>query len=244
VRPSILIVADKPDVFLSLSQVLLKFSCQVLTAYPDPAELKEARGQDPWMVIVRPPRPPVERDRCFRMVRDLFHADQIPILALIDNAADAGVVRDYLGEIPAFMENPLPYARLYDWICEVLKAAKRSAVRVQTDLVVAHREPGLYREDFYFYDRIRSISSGGCFVETRKPYPMGESVELIFCLGGNGGSLRVNAKVCRHGGDDDGHAGMGLSFTDPPQKVIDSIEAFITSQLGGPAVAQGAGGAG
>jgi Tfp pilus assembly protein PilZ len=238
VRPSILIVADKPDTFLSLSQVLLKFSCQVLTAYPEPDAMKAAREEKPWMVILRPPRPTEERDRCFAMVRDLFHAAEIPVLALIDAAADADVVRAYLGEAPALLANPLPFTRLYDWIQESLRAVKRYGVRVQTDLVVAHREPGMYREDFYFYDRMRSLSSGGCFVETRKPYPVGEQIEMIFCVGGNTGSLRVSARVCRHGTDDDGHAGMGLAFTDLQPAVLASIEAFLNAQLGTPALAQ------
>ena len=238
-RPSILIVADKPDVFLSLSQVLLKFGCQALTAYPEPDDMKSARAMDPWMIIVRPPRPPQERDRCLAMVRDLFRADDLPVLALVDSAADADIVHQYLGDVPALLENPLPFARLYDWIREALHAAKRATVRVQTDIVVAHREPGVYREDFYFYDRMRSLSSGGCFVETRKPYPVGEAVELIFCVGGSTGSVRVNAKVCRHGSDDDGHAGMGLSFTDPPQDVVAMIDAFVMTLLGHPGVEQG-----
>ena len=162
-----------------------------------------------------------------------------PSSALIDSAADADIVHQYLGDVPALLDNPLPIARLYDWIREALHAAKRASVRVQTDIVVAHREPEVYREDFYFYDRMRSLSSGGCFVETRKPYPLGEAVELIFCVGGNAGSVRVNAKVCRHGSDDDGHAGMGLSFTDAPQDVVAMIDAFVMTLLGHPGVERG-----
>ncbi len=231
-RPSILIVADKPDIFLSLSQVLLKFGCQVLTAYPEAGDMKTKRGMDPWMVIVRPPRPPEERDRCLAMVRDLYRADEIPVFALIGAASDAEVVREFLGDAPALLENPLPFTRLYDWIQEALQAVKRGALRVQTDIVVAHREPGMYREDFFFYDRMKSLSSSGCFVETRKPYPIGESVEMIFCVGGNAGSVRVNASVSRHGSDEDGHMGMGLAFEDPPPGVLATIEAFLGSQLG------------
>jgi hypothetical protein len=44
--------------------------------------------------------------------------------------------------------------------------------------------------------------------------------------------------VCRHGTDDDGHAGMGLAFTDLQPAVLASIEAFLNAQLGTPALAQ------
>jgi Tfp pilus assembly protein PilZ len=116
---------------------------------------------------------------------------------------------------------------------EMFKLARRRDMRIKTDLVVAHREPGIYTEDFYYYDTMTSLSVGGCFVQTENPYPIGSAIELVFCVGSATRSLKIIGKVCRHGGGAAGaEKGMGISFETPSESDRAALESFIMSQLG------------
>ncbi len=210
----------------------MRFGCKVLTSYTDAEELGSARTNEPWLVIVRPPVEAGRRARCFVALRDLYLKHDIPILALVITPEEEDDVREYLGNIPVLGGRPLKLGDLYDRIQDVLRTMKRSEIRVKAEIVAAHREPGLYQDDFFFYDRLLSLSPGGCFIETRRPYPIGAEVEIMFCIGREAGSVRLVGRVCRHGADADGHVGMGLVFDEVHEKTRARIEAFLFDQLG------------
>lgn len=232
-RPPILIVARQSATLLGLAQAVLKFGYQIVTAYPDAVELDRAERVGPALVLVRPPAEAEARKRCLEMIKTRFRDRALPILACVSNAQEEADVRAILGKIPVLTGSPLQLNDLYVRMHEMFDLAKRRELRIRADLAVAHRETGIYTDDFYNYDTMRSLSVGGCFIETQAPYPTGTSIELVFCVGGGSKSLRLKGKVCRTGkGDSDAESGMGVQFNELSDQDREALEAFLMSHLG------------
>jgi Tfp pilus assembly protein PilZ len=80
---------------------------------------------------------------------------------------------------------------------------------------------------------MRSLSLGGCFIESKTPYPVGDSIEVVFCVGAGSRSLTVKGKVIRVGKGDYGNAtGMGIKFDDLGDSERSMLESFLMSHLG------------
>jgi Tfp pilus assembly protein PilZ len=233
VRPPILVIARQSATLLGLAQAVLKFGYQIVTAYPDPIELDRAERVGPALVLVRPPAEPEARRRCLDLIRARFRNRGIPVLACVSNAEEESDVKSVLGNVPVLLGSPLKLNDLYLRMHELFDLAKRRELRIRADLAVAHREPGMVADDYYNYDTIRSISLGGCFIETQNPYPVGTVIELVFCVGSGSRSLRLKGKICRNGkGDSGAEIGMGLQFETLSERDRETLEAFLLGQLG------------
>jgi Tfp pilus assembly protein PilZ len=233
VRPPILVVARQSTTLLGLAQAVLKFGYQIVTAYPDPVELDRAERVGPALVVVRPPAEPAARKRCLDLIKPRFRDRGLPILACVSNAQEEEDVRAVLGKIPVLVGSPLRLNDLYLRMHELFDLAKRRELRIRADLAVAHREPGIYTDDIYHYDTIRSLSLGGCFIETETPYAVGTSIEMVFCVGSGSRSLRLKGKVCRNGrGDTETGTGMGVQYEALTDQDRDVLESFLMSHLG------------
>lgn len=231
VKPLILVIAHKPPTFLMLAQALLKFGCEMITAHPDPVELDRAKGQSPWLVLLRPPVESVQQRRCLELVKERFPKRETPILACVRTEEERQTVHEHLGAVQVLVGSPLHLTELYARMQEMLHMVRRAVLRIRTELVVAHREPNLYKDDFFFYDRMMSLSMCGCFIQTKSPYPIGSEVELIFCLGGKTGNYHLTGRVRRHGTDVDGHEGMGVSFEDLSDETRSGLKSYLLAQL-------------
>ena len=233
VRPPILVVARQSTTLLGLAQAVLKFGYQIVTAYPDPVELDRAERVGPALVLVRPPAEAEARKRCLDLIKARFRNRGLPILACVSNSQEEEDVRAALGKVPVLVGSPLRLNDLYLRMHEMFDLAKRRELRIRADLAVAHREPGIFTEDYYNYDTIRSLSVGGCFIETQTPYAVGTPIEMVFCVGGGSRSLRLKGKVCRNGkGDSDAETGMGVQYDPLSDQDRDLLETFLMSQLG------------
>lgn len=232
-RPPILVVARQSATLLGLAQAVLKFGYQIVTAYPDPVELDRAERVGPALVLVRPPAEPEARKRCLDLIKARFRNRGIPVLACVSNAQEEQDVRAVLGNLPVLVGSPLRLNDLYLRMHEMFDLAKRRELRIRADLAVAHREPGIYSEDYYNYDTIRSLSLGGCFIETQTPYPVGTAIEMVFCVGSGSRSLRLKGKVCRNGkGDSDAEIGMGVQYEPLSEQDREVLESFLMGHLG------------
>ena len=232
-RPPILIVARQSATLLGLAQAVLKFGHQIVTAYPEPAEVERAERIAPSMVIVRPPAEAEARTRCLQMIRSRFRDRGTPVIACVASPDEEKETKAILGEIPMLVGSPLRLNDLYLRMSEMFDLAKRRELRIRAELAVAHREPGVYATDFYHYDTIRSLSLGGCFIETETPYPSGTAIELVFCVGAGARSLNLKGKVIRVGKGDNGSAdGMGVRFDALTDDIRSALESFLMTHLG------------
>jgi Tfp pilus assembly protein PilZ/CheY-like chemotaxis protein len=233
VRPPVLVVARQSTTLLGLAQAVLKFGYQIVTAYPDPVELERAERVGPALVLLRPPAEPEARKRCLDLIKVRFRDRGLPVMACVANAQEEEETRAVLGRIPVLVGSPLQLNDLYLRMHEMFDLAKRKELRIRADLAVAHREPGIYTNDFYHYDTIRSLSLGGCFIETQTPYSVGTQIEMVFCVGSGSRSLCLKGKVCRNGkGDSGAETGMGVQYDALPDRERDILESFLMSHLG------------
>lgn len=232
-RPPILIVARQSATMLGLAQAVLKFGHQLVTAYPEPIEVERAERLGPTMVVVRPPAEPEARKRCCDLIKARFKDRGIPVIACVANAEEEQDVRSILGSIAILVGSPLKLNDLYLRMNEMFDLARRRELRIRAELVVAHREPGGLATDHYNYDTMRSLSVGGCFIETATPYPIGSPIEVAFCVGAGSRSLNIKGKVIRVGKGDYGNAtGMGVKFDHLGEAERSMLESFLMSHLG------------
>lgn len=231
-RPVVLVVARQSLTLLGLAQALLKFGYQLITAYPDETELKRAGKVHPALVVLRPPLEEEERRTCLQAVKEHFRDRGIPVLTCVSIPEEADSVRAVLGEVPVLIGSPIRLNDLYSRIQEMFKVARRKELRITAELVVAHREPGLYAEDFFYYDTLTSVSLGGCFIKTENPYPVGSKIELVFCVGTASESLKVTGTVQRHGQEAGAEGGMGVKFETMSSETAARLESYLMSHLG------------
>lgn len=232
-RPPVLIIARQSATLLGLAQAVLKFGYQIVTAYPEATEIERAARVGPALVLVRPPAEEEARGRCLALVQEHFKRAGLPLLVCVSSPQEEQEVRAILGNVPTLVGSPLKLNDLYLRMHEMFDLAKRKELRIRTELAVAHREPGLYAADYYNYDTIRSLSAGGCFIETQSPYPIGTAIEMVFCVGSGSRSLSLKGKVMRNGrGDLDAESGMGVEFTGTGDAERSVLETYLMSQLG------------
>lgn len=227
-----LVVARQSLTLLGLAQALLKFGYQLITAYPDGAELERAAKVHPALVVLRPPLEEEERRPCLQAIKKRFRDRGIPVLACVSIPEEAAAVRAVLGEVPVLTGSPIRLNDLYARIQEMFKVARRKELRITAELVVAHREPGLYAEDFFYYDSLTSLSLGGCFIKTENPYPVGSNIEVVFCVGTASESLKVRGRVQRHGEGAGAEEGMGVKFETMSDETAARLESYLMSHLG------------
>ena len=232
-RPPVLIIARQSATLLGLAQAILKFGYQIVTAYPDASEIERAARVGPALVVVRPPAEEEARKRCLALVQQHFKRLGLPILVCVSSAQEELEVRGSLGNVPTLVGSPLKLNDLYLRMHELFDLAKRRELRIRTELAVAHREPGLCAADYFNYDTMRSLSAGGCFIETATPYPIGTAIEMVFCVGAGSRSVKVTGKVIRNGrGDTDAENGMGVEFGSLGDSERSVLESYLMSQLG------------
>lgn len=230
-RP-ILIVASRLEILLGLSQALLKFGYQIMTAYPEAGDLERGARMRPSLVILRPPAEPEERARCLNLIRSEFLKRGVAVLALVSGDEEGQAVEKEARNIHLLAGKTLRLNDLYLRLQQFFETARRRELRIRTELAVAHREPGMYREDFYNYDTITSLSMGGCYIKTDTPHPVGTRIEIVFCAGSGTQSIRTFAVVRRHGSTGAGEPpGMGVEFEPLPDANREALESFLMSQL-------------
>lgn len=218
---------------LGLAQAVLKFGHQLVTAYPEPIEVERAERLGPSMVVVRPPAEPEHRKRCCELIKARFRDRGIPVIACVATPQEEQEVRAILGSIAVLVGSPLKLNDLYLRMNEMFDLARRRELRIRAELAVAHREPGGLATDHYNYDTIRSLSVGGCFIETSTPYPINSPIEVVFCVGAGSRSLSLKGKVIRVGKGDYGNAtGMGIKFGAIGDAERSMLESFLMTHLG------------
>lgn len=233
VRISVLVVASHPQTILGLAQAMLKFGYQIMTAYPDEAELQKIRKAQPNVVVLRPPTAPDEARACLDLVRSHFIDRDVPVIACVSSQAEESGVRERLGEIPVVTGSPLQLNDLYSRIQEMFHLARRRELRISMEMIVGHRVSPAAEDAYYDYDTMVSLSMNGCFIRTDEPYPIGSPVELVFSVGGGAESLRAIGRVCRHGsGSAETEEGMGVSFENISALDRSRLESFLMTHLG------------
>ncbi len=231
---TILIVAVELEALLGLAQAMLKFGYQIGTARPDPDELDKGAQMQPGLVVLRPPGDAKERTACLGLVRTHLHKRGVPVLACVADDAEEREVHEILPGIPTLVGRPIRLNDLYKRMQGMFDLARRGQLRISTEQIVAHREPGLYQKDFYYYDTMRSLSLEGCFIESQTPYAVGTQVEMVFCVGNASRSLRIAGSVSRvaEPGEQGKWKGMGIKFENLSDSNRSALESFLMNQLG------------
>lgn len=103
----------------------------------------------------------------------------------------------------------------------------RTDHRVPIQLLVDYRSGGNYLFDF-----CRDVGSGGVFIETSKPLPMGAEMELTFTIPDSKETLRTVGKVIWSQAPiqdrKDITAGMGVQFTNFSEQNRKTLDQFIS----------------
>jgi len=233
-RQTILIVAGQSGTLLGLAQAMLKFGYQIATAYADPAEIEKGADFQPGLVLLRPPQDEPARAQCLDLIRTRFASRGVPVLICVSTVEEERGVQERLPGVAVVVGHPVRLNDLYTRMQELFDLARRRELRITTEQVVAHREPGVVHGDFYYYDTMRSLSSNGCFIETAAPYPVGTAIEMVFCIGGGAKSLKLTGRVRRVGEAGSGKTwlGMGVEFENLPESTRAALESFLMNQLG------------
>jgi CheY-like chemotaxis protein len=231
-RP-ILIVAPQLETLLGLSQALLKFGYQVMTAYPEAQDLERGARMQPALVVLCPPVPPGPRTACLGLVRTHFLKRGVAVLACVGTPEEGQTVQTEARGVRLLVGKPLRLNELYLKIQEIFESTRRRELRIRTEMAVAHRVPGMYSEDRFGYDTMTSLAMGGCYIRTGSPHPPGTRIEIVFSVGSTQRSIRALGIVRRHGSPASGEEpGMGIEFEALPEPGRSTLEAFLLDQLG------------
>lgn len=231
-RP-VLILAPLLETLLGLSQALLKFGYQIMTAYPEAQDVERGARMQPSLVVLCPPAAAGERSACLELVRRHFLKRGIPVLACVSGPEEGRRVQEEARGVRLLAGTPLRLNELYLKLQELFENARRRELRISTEMAVAHREPGLLRGDEFKYDTMTSLSMGGCYIRTAEPHASGTRIEIVFCAGSAERSVRALGVVRRHGGPASGEPpGMGVEFEALPEPGRTTLEAFLLDQLG------------
>jgi len=84
----------------------------------------------------------------------------------------------------------------------------------------------------FLYEYTQNISSGGIFIETREPLPVGTEVEMRFQPPGAEEVLEVTGKVMwvnpyRPDSDDNPNPGMGIQFENIPDEIKEQLAEVV-----------------
>ena len=230
-RP-VLIVAPQLETLLGLSHALLKFGFQIMTARPQAPDLERGARMQPSLVLLCPPAEAGDRTACLDLIRTHFLKRGVVVLACVSNEDEGRVVQEEARGVRLLMGKPLRLNELYLKIQELFATDRRRQLRIRTEMAVAHREPGLYDDEF-MYDTMTSLALGGCFVRTDSPQAIGTRVEIVFSVGRTERSIRALGVVRRHGSPRTGEApGMGIEFEALPEPGRSALETFLLDQLG------------
>ncbi len=235
-RQPILVVASRHEILMGLSQALLKFGYQVMTAHPERDEIERGARMHPSLVILRPPTEPTEQKSSLDLVRERFASRGVPVLACVATDNEGEAVRQGLGICELVTGGRLRLNDLYLKLQALFDTAHRRELRITTEVVVAHREPGVHGAEMYLYDTMTSLSMGGCYIKTDTPHPVGTGVEIVFCPGDATRTLRLGGTVRHHGkgsGSDD-PLGMGIEFKSLQPEARTTLESHLMSQIGTP----------
>lgn len=231
---TVMIVADRLPVTLGLAQAILKFGYQITTARPEADDLDRALQSQPNLMLLCPPAEAPQEGACLGLVKTRFLGKGVPLLVCVATPDAATRVREHLGAVEIVAGTPLRLNELYSRVQALLDLANRRELRIGTELVVAHREVGVYTEDFFYYDTIRSLSLGGCFVQTEALYPIGTEIEMVFCVGSASRSIKTRGTVRHHGQGAGANAGMGIEFQGMSDSDRGALGSFLLSQMGTP----------
>ncbi len=231
-RP-VLIVAPQLETLLGLSHALLKFGFQIMTARPEAPDLERGARMQPSLVVLCPPVEAGPRTSCLDLIGTHFLKRGVAVLACVSSADEGQVVQGAARGVRLLVGTPLRLNELYLKVQEIFENARRRELRIRAEMAVAHREPGMYREDYFTYDTIISLSLGGCYIKTDAPHPVGTRIEIVFCVGRTERSIRALGVVRRHGSPRTGEApGMGIEFEALPEPGRSALETFLLDQLG------------
>jgi uncharacterized protein (TIGR02266 family) len=231
-RP-VLIVAPQLETLLGLSQALLKFGFQIMTAYPQAPDVERGARMQPLLVLLCPPAESGDRTACLDLIRTHFLKRGVAVLACVSSEDEGRAVQDGARGARLLVGSPLRLNDLYLKIQEVFATDRRRQLRIRTEMAVAHREPGIYGDDQFKYDSMTSLALGGCYVRTAAPLEIGTRVELVFSVGRTERSIRALGVVRRHGSPSTGEPpGMGIEFEALPEPGRSALETFLLDQLG------------
>ncbi len=233
-RRTVLVVASHCEVFLGLVQALLRFGYSIQTAYPLEAELDRAVRSNPDLAVVRPPSAGPDLQAFVEVIRTRVESKKIPILACVAAAAEEKFITDNLPSAKVLTGATLKLNELYGRVQDLLNLAARRELRITSELALAHREPGMYQEDFFYYDTILSLSQSGCFIKTDNPYAVGTTIEMIFFVGTPARKISATGRVC-HQGEESGRSkrrGMGIQFEKLSPDDRAALDAFLLAQIG------------
>lgn len=105
------------------------------------------------------------------------------------------------------------------------RSARRSA-RLAHELIVAYRSSGGFLTDYAI-----NLSRGGCFVNARRPLPVGTPVSLVLSLPGEGVAIRVAGRVTwvsEFGNAGNDVPGMGIAFVGLDEKRRRQLSTLVT----------------
>jgi hypothetical protein len=232
-RQPILVVASRHETLMGLSQALLKFGYQVMTAHPEREEIDRGVRMQPSLVILRPPTDPAELKACLDLVRERFASRGVLVLACVATTQEGDAVRRGLGKCQLLTGGRMRLNDLYLKLQELFDMAGRRELRITTEVIVGHREPGVHSEGAFLYDTMISLSMGGCYIKTETPHPVGTTLEIVFCPGDATRTLRLGSTVRHHGNGSGGEpCGMGIEFKALNPEARTTLESYLMSQIG------------
>lgn len=104
--------------------------------------------------------------------------------------------------------------------------SRLAGARIPIQILVDYKSGGSYLFDF-----CKDIGSGGVFIETESPKPMGTELELTFTIPDNKATINTKGKVIwvqeKVAGRSDLVTGMGVQFIAFKTSHKDQLEAFV-----------------
>lgn len=233
----ILVVSQEEEFLRGMSTTLVKFGYSTRTSSTGEEELLQSAAVKTDALVIDPPRDPGERKVCLEAVRAIFLNNGVQVLVCAPTPQEGDDAQARVRGAQVVVGAPLRLNDLYIRVQRMFDLVHRRELRISADLAVAHRPASEQGPDGYAYDLITSLSPGGCFIRSAKPYPIGSGIQASFCLGGAANRARVTGHVCHHGYGRRGAppSGMGIQFESMGYTDRALIEAFVIEQLDAPA---------
>ncbi len=221
-KPTILVADDIP-LFRELLEVFLARAGQVVSASDGRTALALARKHRPAVVIADLEMPGLDGASLCRALRRDPELASTPFVMLVpgERAADrACAIRAGANDV---LPKPIHRAELMQSVMRLMRSPTRGLPRVAVDAPILIRT-----RDDEASARIRNLSRGGLFVETRQPLDPQEELALSFRLPESEHRLAPTASVAWHEQDDHARlSGHGLRFLAVDAATLREIEAFV-----------------
>lgn len=226
------LLVDDVELFLILEKSFFRRAeLLLLTARNGIEAVEMALAEKPSVVFMDLFMPELDGDQACRKIKSHPDGKHIPVVMVTHGGREADLQRCRDAGCDDILLKPINSHQFLETARHFLHQATRAAARVEARLIVRYGQK-LQRQ---LSDYAVNISTGGLFLETDNPLPLGTPLALEFPLPDRELPVQCNARVAWINPYDQPDRnqlpkGMGLQFVDLPMVDLQAIRDFVMQQ--------------